>query len=99
MVVRPIPEIRRYESGQSQPTPDAIRKFAVAPGVSADMLLLEKDERGPYDDLKPQFEAASRLHPEEKRIIRPGIESIILGNTAKEAPAASPQPIPEVPDD
>ena len=71
----------RYESGQSQPTLDAIRKLS----VSADMLLVEEDERGPDDDLKLQFEAASRQDPEEKNVIRSVIESIILRNTMKEA--------------
>lgn len=35
----------------AQPTLDAIRKLAVALQVSADMLLFEKDERGPDEDL------------------------------------------------
>ena len=80
-----ISQIRRYESGQSQPTLDAIRKLAVALSVSADMLLFEKDERGPDEDLKLQFEAASRLDPEEKNVIRSVIESIVLRNTVKAA--------------
>jgi transcriptional regulator with XRE-family HTH domain len=85
MVQMHISQIRRYESGQSQPTLKAIRKLAVALSVSADMLLFEKDERGPDDELKLQFEAASRLDPEEKRVILSVIESIILRNTMKEA--------------
>jgi transcriptional regulator with XRE-family HTH domain len=85
MVSMHISQIRRYESGQSQPTLDAIRKLAVALSVSADMLLFEKDERGPDDELKLQFEAASRLEPEEKKVILSVIESIILRNTMKEA--------------
>jgi len=85
MVSMHISQIRRYESGQSQPTLDAIRKLAVALSVSADMLLFEKDERGPDDELKLQFEDASRLDPEEKKVILSVIESIILRNTMKEA--------------
>jgi transcriptional regulator with XRE-family HTH domain len=85
MVGMHISQIRRYESGQSQPTLDAIRKLAVALSVSADMLLFEKDERVPDDDLKLQFEAASRLDPEEKNVIRSVIESIVLRNTVKAA--------------
>lgn len=80
-----ISQIRRYESGQSQPTLDAIRKLAVALSVSADMLLFDKDERGPDDDLRLQFEAASRLDPEEKNVIRSVIESIVVRNTVKAA--------------
>jgi len=78
-----ISQIRRYESGQSQPTLDAIRKLAVALSVSADMLLFEKDERGPDEDLKLQFEAVLRLDPEEKRVIRSVIESMILRHEAR----------------
>jgi transcriptional regulator with XRE-family HTH domain len=85
MVQMHISQIRRYEGGQSQPTLDAIRKLAMALHVSADMLLFEKDERGPDEDLKLQFEAVSRLDPEEKQVIRSVIESIILRNTMKEA--------------
>lgn len=80
-----ISQIRRYESGQSQPTLDAIRKLAVALSVSADMLLFAQNERGPDEDLKLQFEAASRLDPEEKNVIRSVIESIVLRNTVKAA--------------
>ena len=85
MVEMHISQIRRYEGGQSQPTLDAIRKLAVALSVSADMLLFAQDERGPDDDLKLQFEAASRLDPEEKNVIRSVIESIVLRNTVKAA--------------
>ena len=80
-----ISQIRRYESGQSQPTLGAIRKLAVALSVSADMLLFAEDERGPDDDLRLQFEAASRLDSEEKNVIRSVIESIVLRNTFKTA--------------
>jgi transcriptional regulator with XRE-family HTH domain len=78
-----ISQIRRYESGQSQPTLDAIRKLAVALSVSADMLLFEDQERGPDEDLKLQFEAVTRLDPEEKKVIRSVIESIILRHEAR----------------
>lgn len=64
-----ISQIRRYEAGQSQPTLDAIRKLAMALRVSA--------------ELKLQFEAVSRLDPEEKKIIRSVIESMILRHEAK----------------
>jgi len=85
MVSMHISQIRRYESGHSQPTLDAIRKRAVALSVSADMLLFKKDERGPDEDLKLQSEAVCRLDEEEKRAIRSVTESIILRNTVKEA--------------
>ena len=44
-----------------------------------------RKERGPDDDLKLQFEAASRLNADEKNVIRSVIESIVLRNTFKTA--------------
>ncbi len=80
-----ISQIRRYERGQSQPTLDAIRKLARALSMNADMFLFAQNERGPEDDLCLQFEAASRLDPEEKNFIRFVIESIVPRNTVKAA--------------
>jgi transcriptional regulator with XRE-family HTH domain len=60
MVGLHISQIRRCERGQSQPTLAAIRKLAAALSVSAEMLLFEKDQRIPDDELNLQFEAA---HP------------------------------------
>lgn len=73
-----VAQIRRYEGGDSQPTLDVVRKLAVALSVSADMLVFDKDERGPDDDLKLQFEAVSRLEPEERKIIKELIEGMII---------------------
>src|SRR5271166_80337 len=83
MVGMHISQIRRYEGGQSQPTLDAIRKLAIALSASADMLLFETDERGPDEELKLQFEAVCRLDPEEKKVIRSVIESILLRHEAR----------------
>jgi transcriptional regulator with XRE-family HTH domain len=63
-----VAQVRRYEGGTSQPTLEVIRKLAVALSVSADTLLFDKDERGPDNDLRLQFEAISRFEPEEKQI-------------------------------
>jgi transcriptional regulator with XRE-family HTH domain len=78
-----ISQIRRYESGQSQPTLDAIRKLSVALGVSADMLLFENDERGPDNDLRFQFEAVSRFDAEDKKAARAVLDGLILRHQAK----------------
>jgi transcriptional regulator with XRE-family HTH domain len=78
-----VSQIRRYEGGSSQPTLDVLRKIAVTLSVSADLLLFNNNERGPADDLKLQFEAVSRLDPEEKKIIKALIEGMILKHEAK----------------
>jgi transcriptional regulator with XRE-family HTH domain len=41
------------------------------------------EERGPDDELKLQFEAVSRLDPEEKKVIRSLLDSMILRHEAK----------------
>lgn len=76
-------QVRRYESGASQPTLDVIRKLAVALQVSADMLIFGDDERGPDDDLRLQFEAVKQFAPDEKKVIKALLEGMILKHEAK----------------
>jgi transcriptional regulator with XRE-family HTH domain len=78
-----VVQLRRYESGSSQPTLDVIRRLAIALSVSADLLLFGKDERGPDDDLRLQFEAVSRFDPEEKKVIRSVLDGMILKHEAR----------------
>lgn len=78
-----VSQLRRYEAGQSQPTLEVIRKLAVALSVSADLLVFDKDERGPDDDLKLQFEAVSRLEPHERVLVREVLDSIITRHDAR----------------
>jgi transcriptional regulator with XRE-family HTH domain len=78
-----VAQVRRYEAGTSQPTLDVIRNMAVALGVSADELLFAKDERGPDDALKLQFEAVSRFDPESKKVVQQVLDSMILQQEAR----------------
>lgn len=73
-----VQQLKRYEAGSSQPTLDVIRKLATALSVTSDQLLFGKDERGPDDDLKLQFEAISRFDEDEKRVVRSVLEGMIL---------------------
>jgi transcriptional regulator with XRE-family HTH domain len=63
-------QVRRYESGASEPTLDVIRRLAVALQVSAEVLIFGADGRGPDGDLRLQFEAISKFAPEEKKVIK-----------------------------
>lgn len=78
-----VVQLRRYEAGSSQPTLGVIRELSTALQVSADMLLFGKDERGPDDDLRLQFEAVSRFDEEEKRVVRSVLEGMILKHEAR----------------
>jgi transcriptional regulator with XRE-family HTH domain len=83
-----VTQLRRYEAGTSQPTLDVLRKLAVALSVSADLLLFDRDERGPDDDLRFQFEALSRLDPEDKAVVKSVLEGLLLKHEAKRLMAA-----------
>lgn len=76
-------QIRRYEAGTSQPSLAALRKLAVALSVSADMLIFDKDERGPDEDMRLQFEAISQLAPEEKKVVKAVLDGLILRHQAR----------------
>jgi transcriptional regulator with XRE-family HTH domain len=78
-----VAQVRRYEAGTSQPTLDVIRNMALALGVSADELLFAKDERGPDESLKLQFEAVSRFDPESKKVVQQVLDSMILQQEAR----------------
>ncbi len=78
-----VAQIRRYESGTSQPTLDVIRKLAIALHVSADKLIFDEGERGPDDELSMQFEAISSFAPEEKMVIKAVLDGLILKHEAK----------------
>ena len=73
-------QIRRYEGGASQPTLEVLRKLAVALSVSADELVFDRDERGPDEDLRLQFEALSALSPEEKNVAKAVLDAMIVKN-------------------
>ena len=77
-------QVQRYESGSSQPTLDVLRRLAVALGVSADVLLFDKDERGPADALRLQFEALRQFDQEELQVAQQVLESLILKHQAKQ---------------
>jgi transcriptional regulator with XRE-family HTH domain len=78
-----VVQLRRYEGGTSQPTLDVIRRLATALSVSADLLLFGKNERGPDEDLRLQFEAVSRFDTDEKQVIRSLLEGMILKHEAR----------------
>ena len=77
-----VSQLKRYEAGTSQPTLDVFRKLVLALHISADVLLFDK-ERGPDDDLRLHFEAASSLDPDEKNVIKELMEGMLLKHEAK----------------
>ncbi len=78
-----VVQVRRYEGGGAEPSLEIVRKLAVALSASADELLFEKDERGPDEELRFQFEAVGRLDPSERTLVRELLDSIIVRHDAK----------------
>ncbi|MBN2435566.1 MAG: helix-turn-helix transcriptional regulator [Spirochaetes bacterium] len=78
-----VVQIQRYENATCQPTLDVIRKLAVTFSVTTDTLIFDKDERGPDDDLRLQFEAICKFDSKEKMIIKEVIDALILKYEAK----------------
>ena len=76
-------QIKRYESGNTQPSLDVIRKLAVVLNVTADTLLFDENERDPADDLKLQFEAINKFDSDEKYVVKALLEGLILKHQAK----------------
>jgi transcriptional regulator with XRE-family HTH domain len=78
-----LTQLKRYESGVSQPTLEVIKRLAQALRVSSDYLLFGKDERGPDEELRLQFEAISRFDPEAKKVVKQVLDSMILQQEAR----------------
>lgn len=78
-----VNSLKKYESGQAQPSLDVLKKIALALNVSTDFLLFEEHERGPSDALALQFEAVSQLPGEEQRVVMEVLESLIIKYQAR----------------
>lgn len=78
-----VVQMRRYEAGTSQPTLDVIRNLAIALGVSADELIFDSHERDPAEDLRLQFEKMNQFNPDEMKVVKAILESLILKHEVK----------------
>ncbi|MBI4755852.1 MAG: helix-turn-helix transcriptional regulator [Betaproteobacteria bacterium] len=82
-----LTQINRYETGDSQPMLDVIRRLAIALSVTTDELIFDKDERGPEEDMRLQFETISQFDEEDKELARGLLEGLILKHQAKQSVA------------
>ncbi len=77
-----VNQIKRYESGTAQPTLETLVKLAKALHVTLDDLVFGDPQRGPAEDFRMQFEALNEFTPEEKRVAKELLDSLILKHTA-----------------
>ncbi|MCK5071082.1 MAG: helix-turn-helix transcriptional regulator [Desulfocapsa sp.] len=78
-----VSQLKRYEAWTSQPTLDVLHKIALSLHVSSDVLLFDKGDREPDDDLQLHFEAVSKLDPDEKKTIKELLEGTLLKHEAR----------------
>jgi transcriptional regulator with XRE-family HTH domain len=84
-----VNQIRRYEAGSAQPTLEALVKLAKALHVSLDDLVFGEQARGPDEDFRLRFEALRDFTPEEKKVAREILDSLILKHTANRLSASA----------
>jgi len=77
-----VSQIKRYESGETQPSLEVLRKIAIALNISADVLLFDVEERQPPQDFDMQFQAINQFTDEEKSVTKTLLDSLILKHTA-----------------
>ena len=82
-----VSQIKRYESGETQPSLEVLRKIAIALNISADMLLFDEGERELPDDLKLKFEAVSKMSEANRNTIQSVIDGMILKQTSDQLSA------------
>ncbi|WP_038242431.1 RstR family transcriptional repressor [Xenorhabdus szentirmaii] len=78
-----LTQVRRYESGEAQPSLEILKRIALTFNVSADWLIFEEGEREPQDELKLKFEAVKQMDEEEQRSVYSVLDALILKHQAK----------------
>jgi transcriptional regulator with XRE-family HTH domain len=75
--------LKKYETGQAQPSLDILKKIATTFNVSTDFLIFEDHERVPTDDFALQFEAISQFATNEQKVIKEVLDSLIIKYQAR----------------
>jgi transcriptional regulator with XRE-family HTH domain len=73
-----VTQIKRYESGSSLPSLEAIKKIAKTLRVTTDWLIFEEDELTPNADLALQFKAISSMPEPQQSVIKQVLEGMII---------------------
>jgi transcriptional regulator with XRE-family HTH domain len=79
-----ITQVKRYESGEAQPSLDILKKIATAFNVTTDWLIFEDGEREPKEALKLKFEAIAQMDQDERHVVDALLDAMILKHQAKQ---------------
>jgi transcriptional regulator with XRE-family HTH domain len=83
-----ITQVKRYESGQAQPSVEILKKIATAFHVTTDWLVFEENERDLPNSLQLKFEAVTQMSDEDQRTVQSLIDGMILKHTASQLAVA-----------
>ena len=73
-----VTQVKRYESGGSQPSLEALKKIAKTFRVTTDSLVFDEDELEPNSDLAMQFQAIAHMPKEQQEVIKQLLEGMII---------------------
>ena len=73
-----VTQVKRYESGNSQPSLEDLKKIAQTLRVTTDSLVFEQKELQSDADLALQFQAISNMPNEEQSVIKQLLEGMII---------------------
>ncbi len=73
-----VTQVKRYESGNSKPSLEAIKKISKTLRVTTDYLVFDEDELEPDADLALQFQAIAAMSSKEKQVIQELLEGMII---------------------
>lgn len=73
-----VTQIKRYESGASLPSVEALKKIAKTLRVTTDSLVFDENELMPDADLALQFQAITNMPAKEQAIIKQLLEGMII---------------------
>ena len=83
-----ITQVKRYESGQAQPSVEILKKIATAFHITTDWLVFEENERDLPNSLQLKFEAVTQMSDEDQRTVQSLIDGMILKHTASQLAVA-----------
>lgn len=78
-----VNSIKKYETRQTQPSIDVLKKMATVLHVTTDSLLFEEHEREPKGEFALQLEAINQMPDGEQMIVREVLDSLIIKSQSR----------------
>ena len=78
-----VNSVKKYETKQTRPSIDVLKKMATALHVTTDSLLFEEHEREPKGDFALQLEAINEMPDNEQMVVREVLESLIIKSQSR----------------